>query len=42
MVTDFTKALLNVSESGTLQNIEKRMLGSEKCVDMESVHEVGS
>ncbi|KAK9078220.1 hypothetical protein SSX86_002277 [Deinandra increscens subsp. villosa] len=39
MVTDFTKALLNVSESGTLQNIEKRMLGSEHCVDMDSIHD---
>ncbi|KAI3525201.1 hypothetical protein L1887_03875 [Cichorium endivia] len=36
MVADFTKALLNVSESGTLQDIEKRMIGSEKCVDMDS------
>ncbi|KAI7754653.1 hypothetical protein M8C21_030932, partial [Ambrosia artemisiifolia] len=39
MVTDFTKALLDVSESGTLQNMEKRMLGSEHCVDMESDHD---
>ncbi|XP_076882545.1 glutamate receptor 2.8-like [Bidens hawaiensis] len=39
MVTDFTKALLNVSESGILQNIEKRMLGSEQCLDMESGHD---
>ncbi|GJS65883.1 glutamate receptor 2.7 [Tanacetum coccineum] len=33
MLPDFTKALLNVSESGTLQKIEKMMLGSEQCVD---------
>ncbi|KAD6794512.1 hypothetical protein E3N88_05408 [Mikania micrantha] len=39
MVTDFTKALLNVSESGTLQHIEKRMLGSEHCVDMDSMQD---
>ncbi|KAM0004608.1 putative periplasmic binding protein-like I [Helianthus debilis subsp. tardiflorus] len=39
MVTDFTKALLNVSESGTLETIEKRMLGSEQSVDMESDHD---
>ncbi|KAL7599489.1 hypothetical protein Lser_V15G25074 [Lactuca serriola] len=36
MVADFTKALLNVSESGTLQEIEKKMIGSEKCVEMDS------
>ncbi|XP_076911969.1 glutamate receptor 2.7-like [Bidens hawaiensis] len=39
MVHDFTKALLNVSESGTLQDIEKRMLGSEQCVDQDTIHD---
>ncbi|KAL7599491.1 hypothetical protein Lser_V15G25076 [Lactuca serriola] len=39
MVADFTKALLNVSESGTLQEIERRMIGSEKCVEMDSDHD---
>ncbi|PWA68110.1 ionotropic glutamate receptor, metazoa, Periplasmic binding protein-like I [Artemisia annua] len=33
MLRDFTKALLNVSESGTLKRIEKMMLGSEQCVE---------
>ncbi|KAL8189246.1 hypothetical protein R6Q57_028812 [Mikania cordata] len=35
MVSDFTKALLNMSESGALRDFEKRMLGSERCVDRE-------
>lgn len=39
MLTDFTKALLNVSESGTLGNIEKKMLGSEHCEDLETNHD---
>ncbi|MFS7994578.1 hypothetical protein Hanom_Chr12g01107681 [Helianthus anomalus] len=39
MVPDFTKALLNVSESGTLRDLEKRMLGSEECVDQDTIHD---
>ncbi|KAI3716236.1 hypothetical protein L6452_23436 [Arctium lappa] len=39
MLLDFTKALLNVSESGTLRHMEQRMIGSEHCVDMESIHD---
>ncbi|KAI7750403.1 hypothetical protein M8C21_013420 [Ambrosia artemisiifolia] len=39
MVPDFTKALLNVSESGTLRDIEERMLGSERCVDQEAIQD---
>ncbi|GJW78980.1 glutamate receptor 2.7-like protein [Tanacetum coccineum] len=39
MLADFTKALLNVSESGTLREIEKKMLGSEQCVDQDSAHD---
>ncbi|XP_021989269.2 glutamate receptor 2.8 [Helianthus annuus] len=39
MLPDFTKALLNVSESGTLREIEKRMLGSEHCVDQEAIQD---
>ncbi|KAL8235410.1 hypothetical protein R6Q59_021510 [Mikania micrantha] len=35
MVSDFTKALLNMSESGALRDFEKRILGSERCVDQE-------
>ncbi|KAD2394451.1 hypothetical protein E3N88_41428 [Mikania micrantha] len=37
LVSDFTKALLNVSESGTLRDIEKKMLGSEQCVDQDTI-----
>lgn len=37
MVPDFTKALLNVSESGTLRDIEKKSLGLEHCVDQEEI-----
>ncbi|KAK1416740.1 hypothetical protein QVD17_25856 [Tagetes erecta] len=37
LVSDFTKALLNVSESGTLQDIEKKSLGLEHCVDQEEI-----
>ncbi|KAJ9537931.1 hypothetical protein OSB04_030664 [Centaurea solstitialis] len=39
MLTDFTKALLNVSESGTLRYLEQRMIGSEHCVDLETFHD---
>ncbi|KAI3774960.1 hypothetical protein L1987_49526 [Smallanthus sonchifolius] len=39
MVPDFTKALLNVSESGILRDLEKRMLGSEHCVDQETIQD---
>ncbi|GKB38192.1 glutamate receptor 2.7, partial [Tanacetum coccineum] len=39
MLQDFTKALLNVSESGTLREIEKKMLGSEQCVDQDWIHD---
>ncbi|KAI3803506.1 hypothetical protein L1987_31658 [Smallanthus sonchifolius] len=39
MVSDFTKALLNVSESGTLRDIKKRTLGSEHCVDPETIQD---
>ncbi|KAJ0725876.1 putative solute-binding protein family 3/ domain of MltF [Helianthus annuus] len=39
MVPDFTKALLNVSERGTLRDLEKRMLGSVECVDQDTVHD---
>ena len=39
MLFDFTKALLNVSESGTLREMEQRMIGSEHCVDLESFHD---
>ncbi|KAM0062484.1 putative solute-binding protein family 3/ domain of MltF [Helianthus debilis subsp. tardiflorus] len=39
MVPDFTKALLNVSESGTLRDLEKRMLGSVECVDQDTIHD---
>ncbi|KAD6794515.1 hypothetical protein E3N88_05411 [Mikania micrantha] len=35
MVSDFTKALLNMSESGALRDFKKRMLGSERCEDLE-------
>ncbi|XP_024979120.1 glutamate receptor 2.8-like [Cynara cardunculus var. scolymus] len=39
MLADFTKALLNISESGTLRHMEQRMIGSEHCVDLESIHD---
>ncbi|XP_071716541.1 glutamate receptor 2.7-like isoform X2 [Rutidosis leptorrhynchoides] len=39
MLPDFTKALLNVSEIGVLQDIEKKMFGSEHCVDLQSMND---
>ncbi|KVH93100.1 Extracellular ligand-binding receptor [Cynara cardunculus var. scolymus] len=35
----FAFALLNISESGTLRHMEQRMIGSEHCVDLESIHD---
>ncbi|XP_058002408.1 glutamate receptor 2.8-like [Hevea brasiliensis] len=42
LVHDVTKALLNVSEHGKLQELEKAMLASEKCVDVKSEDEISS
>lgn len=42
LLPDVTKALLNVSESGTLRELENNMIASEKCVDGESVVEMSS
>lgn len=33
MLADINGALLNISESGELKDIESRMIGNEKCVD---------
>uniref|UniRef100_A0A7N2MAK0 Glutamate receptor n=1 Tax=Quercus lobata TaxID=97700 RepID=A0A7N2MAK0_QUELO len=43
LLHDVNKALLNVSESGRLRELEKSMVASEKCVDyVESIDEVSS
>nr|POE59593.1 glutamate receptor 2.1 [Quercus suber] len=43
LLHDVNKAILNVSESGRLRELEKSMVASEKCVDyVESIDEVSS
>lgn len=39
LLPDITKALLEVSESGMLYELEKNMIGTEKCVNMDSNEE---
>lgn len=36
MVTDVNKALLEVFESGKLRELEDKMIGSERCVEVDS------
>jgi hypothetical protein len=42
LLPDVTKALLNVSETGRLRDLENRMIASEKCSNGESVDEMSS
>lgn len=42
LLPSITEALLNVSESGKLQAIEKRMMGSEHCVEVGLNDEISS
>ncbi|KAA8523968.1 hypothetical protein F0562_010601 [Nyssa sinensis] len=42
VLADVNEALLNVSESGVLRELENSMTGSEKCVDVELAYGYGS
>ncbi|KAF5460937.1 hypothetical protein F2P56_020771 [Juglans regia] len=42
LLPDVTKALLNVSESGKLRDLEIRMIASQECEDIESIDDISS